>query len=135
MYIHSFRYSLPLSRTEFVSLKVKRMQRPGTEAIRTQIEPLKLKREITKFTNSQNTKRTYGQPIIFCKTCCKMLNLHYHKSGNISVYEANAKCISRHHEEVSQCSDEAQQSFITKVNAGATMDVLILGSCRYTMIL
>ena len=41
------------------------MQRPGTEAIRTQIQPLKPKREITKITNtsSQNTKRTYGQPI------------------------------------------------------------------------
>ena len=34
------------------------MQRPGTEAIRTQIQPSKLKREITKITNSQNTKRT-----------------------------------------------------------------------------
>ena len=38
------------------------MQRTGTEAIRTQIQPSKLKREITKITNSQNTKRTYGQP-------------------------------------------------------------------------
>ena len=38
------------------------MQRPGTEAIRTQIQPSKPKREITKITNSQNTKRTYGQP-------------------------------------------------------------------------
>ena len=38
------------------------MQRSGTEAIRTQIQPSKQKREITKITNSQNTKRTYGQP-------------------------------------------------------------------------
>ena len=38
------------------------MQRPGTEAIRTQIKPSKLKRKITEITNSQNTKRTYGQP-------------------------------------------------------------------------
>ena len=38
------------------------MQRPGTEAIRTQIKPPKPKREITKITNSQNTKRTYSQP-------------------------------------------------------------------------
>ena len=38
------------------------MQRSGTEAIRTQIQPSKPKREITKITNSQNTKRTYGQP-------------------------------------------------------------------------
>ena len=38
------------------------MQRPGTEAIRTPIQPSKPKREINKITNSQNTKRTYGQP-------------------------------------------------------------------------
>ena len=38
------------------------MQRPGTEAIRTQIQPSKPKWEITSITNSQNTKRTYGQP-------------------------------------------------------------------------
>ena len=38
------------------------MQRPGTEAIRTQIQPSKPKREITKISNGQNTKRTYGQP-------------------------------------------------------------------------
>ena len=35
------------------------MQRSGSEAIRTQIQPLKPKREITQITNSQNTKRTY----------------------------------------------------------------------------
>ena len=39
-----------------------RMQRSGTEAIRTQIQPSKSKREITNNTNSQNTKRRYGQP-------------------------------------------------------------------------
>ena len=38
------------------------MQRSRTEAIRTQIQPSKPKREITNVTNSQNTKRTYGQP-------------------------------------------------------------------------
>ena len=38
------------------------MQRQGTEAIRTKIQPPKQKRKITKITNSQNTKRTYGQP-------------------------------------------------------------------------
>ena len=38
------------------------MQRSGTEAIRTQLKPSKPKREITNITNSQNTKRTYGQP-------------------------------------------------------------------------
>ena len=40
------------------------MQRSGTEAIRTQIQPSKPKWEITKITyitHSQNTKRTYGQ--------------------------------------------------------------------------
>ena len=37
-------------------LKVKSMQRSGTEAIRTQILLSKPKREITNITNSQNTK-------------------------------------------------------------------------------
>ena len=32
-----------------------------SEAIRTKIHRLKQKREITNITNSQNTKRTYGQ--------------------------------------------------------------------------
>ena len=43
--------------------KVKSVQRSETEAIGTQIQPSKPKREITKITNSQNTKRTYRQPI------------------------------------------------------------------------
>ena len=38
------------------------MQWSGTEAIRTQIQPSKPKRKIINITNSQNTKRTYGQP-------------------------------------------------------------------------
>ena len=38
------------------------MQRSGTEAIRTQIQPSNPKREIAKITNSQHTMRTYGQP-------------------------------------------------------------------------
>ena len=38
------------------------MQRSGTEAIRTQIQPSKPKREITNITNSENIKRAYGQP-------------------------------------------------------------------------
>ena len=38
------------------------MQRSGTGEIRTQIPPSKPKREITKITNGQQTKRTYGQP-------------------------------------------------------------------------
>ena len=40
-------------------MKVTSMQLPGTGAIRTQVLPSKPKREITKITNSQNTKRTY----------------------------------------------------------------------------
>ena len=44
-----------------VVAKVKSMQRPGIEAIRTEIETSKPKREITN-KNSPNTKRTYGQP-------------------------------------------------------------------------
>ena len=39
------------------------MQRSGTETIRTKIQPSKRKGEITLITNSQNTMRTYGQPI------------------------------------------------------------------------
>ena len=42
-------------------LKVKSMQRPGTEAIGTLIQPSKPKQEITEIIHSQNTKRTYGQ--------------------------------------------------------------------------
>ena len=45
-----------------LSTKVKSMQRSGTEAIRTQLQPSKSKREITNITNSQKTKITYGQP-------------------------------------------------------------------------
>ena len=43
-------------------LKVKNMHSSGTEAIKTQIQPSKPKREITNITKSQNTKITYGQP-------------------------------------------------------------------------
>ena len=35
------------------------MQISGNETLRTKIQPLKPKREITKITNSQNTKSTY----------------------------------------------------------------------------
>ena len=44
------------------SMKVKGMQISGIEAIRIRIQPPKPKREITKITKSQDTKRTYGQP-------------------------------------------------------------------------
>ena len=43
-------------------IKVKRMQRSGTEAIRTQIQPSKPNREISNNTNSQNTEENIGQP-------------------------------------------------------------------------
>ena len=54
--------------------KVKSLQRSGTEAIRTKIQPSKPKRKITNITNSQNTKRTYEpchektNVCIICKT-------------------------------------------------------------------
>ena len=51
-----------VKKIHLVVRKVKRRQKSGTEAIRTQIQLSKPKREITKITNSQNTKRTYGQP-------------------------------------------------------------------------
>ena len=54
--------SIPGAVILFPSDRVKSMQRSGSEAIRTQLQPLKPKREITNITNSQNTKRTYGQP-------------------------------------------------------------------------
>ena len=38
------------------------MQRSGTEAIRTKIQPSKSKWELTYITNTQIQKRTYGQP-------------------------------------------------------------------------
>ena len=41
--------------------KVKSMQRLEAEAIRSQIQPSKQKRKITRITNSQNKKRTDGQ--------------------------------------------------------------------------
>ena len=42
--------------------KIKNMQISGNETIRTQLQPSNATREITKITNSQNKKRTYGQP-------------------------------------------------------------------------
>ena len=45
------------------------MKRAGTKVIRTQIHPSQPKREITNLTNSQNTKRTYGQPSVMVNDC------------------------------------------------------------------
>ena len=42
-----------------VGLGVKSMQRSGTEAIRTKIQPSNPKRKITNITNNQNSNRTY----------------------------------------------------------------------------
>ena len=47
---------------QFFPFKSKKHQRPDTKAIGTQIQPSKPKQTITKIRNSQNTKRTYGQP-------------------------------------------------------------------------
>lgn len=61
----------------------------------------------------------------------KLLDTVDYFCRHFRIYEENAKCISRHHEEVSKCSLDAQRSFLTKVSAGANMDVLISGSCRF----
>ena len=66
-YTHSNVFNLYSSKTSDLpqnvgcvsDVKSKSMQIPGTEAIRTQIKPSN-NLEITKITNSQNTKRTYG---------------------------------------------------------------------------
>ena len=58
----AFTHVLVTNNFECDTIKVKRIERSGTEAIRTQIQPSNPKREITNITNSQNTKRTYGQP-------------------------------------------------------------------------
>ena len=59
--VNSLEGSVVVQELEF-AINVKRMQRSGIEAIRTQIQSSKPKRKITDITNNQNTKRTYGQP-------------------------------------------------------------------------
>ena len=61
------------------NLKVKSKQRSGTEAIRTQIQPLKPKREITKLTNSQ-------------KHMVNLLSSYFPKGGH-SATESEPKII------------------------------------------
>ena len=61
-YTNQTNHNGSLGKVERPLVKVKSMQRSGTEAIRTQIQPSKPKREITNITKSQNIKRTYGQP-------------------------------------------------------------------------
>ena len=66
------------------AVKVKSVQRPGTEAIRTQIQPSKPKREITKSTNSQNTKR------ILTKIPCDMARAKiFEQSALYSLHSLN----------------------------------------------
>ena len=60
-------------------LKVKQMQKSGTEAIRTQLQPSKSKREITKITNSQNTK----------KHVVKRLSSSFPKGGHSAIENHN----------------------------------------------
>ena len=50
-----------MSVNDWVGKNKKYAKASGTEANRTQIQPSKPKQEITKITNSQNIKRTYGQ--------------------------------------------------------------------------
>ena len=49
----------------FLEKSNKTYEKSGTEAIRTQTQPAKPKREITNITNSQNTKKTHGQENIW----------------------------------------------------------------------
>ncbi|WAR25848.1 hypothetical protein MAR_011552 [Mya arenaria] len=53
---------------------------------------------------------------------------------HIQLYERHQACISSHHEEVSFCTQAAQKSFKSKLDAGAKMDVLIMGSCSFFFI-
>ena len=77
-----------------IFLKVKCMQRSGTEATRTQLQPSKPKRELTNITNSQNTKGTYGQPSeqIFPKTLDEKSNLQI-PSNLLQRFGTAAVCI------------------------------------------
>ena len=72
-------------------IKVKSMQRSGTGAIRTQTQPSKPKREITNITNSQNTKRTYGQPSV------QLFPKRWpHSNRNRTEYNMNTRKVKRH---------------------------------------
>ena len=66
LHVHAnFEYSQlsKQSNSKVLFLKVKKYAKiRNGSTIRTQIQPSKPKREITKITNSQNTKITYGQP-------------------------------------------------------------------------
>ena len=72
----------PYSCLTYAVLTCKIMQKSGTEAIRTQLQPSKPKREITNITNSQNTNRTYCQPSeqLFPNRCYVLSKNKYKKS-------------------------------------------------------
>ena len=78
---------LPIAKT----INVQSMQRTGTEANRTRIQPSKPKREITNITNSQNTKRTHGQPSeqLFSKSWP-------HSNSNLTKNNMNTHKVKRH---------------------------------------
>ena len=65
------------------------MQRSGNKEIRTQIQPSKPKREITKITNSHNTQR-YGQPSkqLFLKRW-PLSNPDHTKNNNMNTLKVN----------------------------------------------
>ena len=70
------------------------MQRPGTEAIRTQIQPSKPKQEITIITNSQNTKRTYvcfysGSSVFETSRNFNPHHSGYRDSGRLEAFDLN----------------------------------------------
>ena len=90
-----------------IVIEVKSMQRSGTEAIRTQLQTSKPKREITNITNSQNTKRTYG------KTSEQLFPKRWPLSnGNQTKNNMNTRKVKRH-----QTSDtkNRQQRTTTKL--------------------
>ncbi|XP_060607450.1 uncharacterized protein LOC132759657 isoform X2 [Ruditapes philippinarum] len=50
---------------------------------------------------------------------------------HMEVYEEQAVCISQYHGETANCSKYAHDNFKAKLTAGANMDVLIMGTCRF----
>ena len=86
-------------------LKVKSIQRSRNDAIKTQIQPSKPKREITSITNRQNKKRTYGQPSeqLFPKRW--PLNNHNRTKNNV-----NTRMVKRHR------NSDAKEQAIEKHN-------------------
>ncbi|KAL3851908.1 hypothetical protein ACJMK2_015603 [Sinanodonta woodiana] len=61
----------------------------------------------------------------------KLLETVEYFCHNFKVYEKNVDCISKQHTDVAACTEPARVSFQHKLAAGATMDVLITGTCRF----